>query len=59
MDILVSLLKILASPGGDAMLTNIFASHNMSPASVQKIVDDLKDAPPLAPLTDTTNTPKF
>jgi len=49
METLTALLKILASPGGEALLNSIFAAHQMTPQSVETLVAQMKPTPPLPP----------
>lgn len=42
---LADMLKILASPGGDAMLTALFVSHGLTPESVAAFAAAMPDTP--------------
>jgi hypothetical protein len=42
---LSNFLKILASPGGEAALTNLFTDHGLTPEKVAAVAKQMPDAP--------------
>lgn len=42
---LANMLKILASPGGEAALSNLFTTHGVTPEKVAALVAAEPDAP--------------
>jgi hypothetical protein len=52
MTILTSLIKVMASPGGEAALSAIFADHRMTNESLAKSIEALKPPPPLPPVKE-------